>query len=72
MTVDAFWERMGTAISNCGDCSICPVHEYAAKTNTNELCYEVGGCAGGLMMLHKKLQDGEQQKMDKERESNAD
>ena len=62
MTIDVFWERMGNAISNCGDCSTCPVHEYAVKTNTNEYCYEFGGCADGLMMLHKKLQDGERQK----------
>lgn len=59
MTLDVFWEHMGTAISNYGGCDICPVHEYAVKTNTNEYCYEVGGCAGGLMMLHKKLQNGE-------------
>jgi hypothetical protein len=28
----------------------------------------IGDCADGLMMLHKKLQEEERQKMDRERE----
>lgn len=64
MTIDVFWERMGTAISSCGDCSICPVHEYANETNTERICDKVGDCADGLMMLHKKLKEEEREKQD--------
>ena len=66
MTLDVFWQRIETAIGNWSDCDICPVHEYAKETNTERICDKVGDCADGLMMLHKKLQEEERQKMDKE------
>jgi hypothetical protein len=67
MTLDVFWQRIETAIGNWSDCDICPVHEYAKETNTELMCDRVGDCADGLMMLHKKLESEERQKMDKER-----
>jgi len=64
MTIDVFWQRIETAIGNWSDCDICPVHEYAKETNTERMCDRVGDCADGLMMLHKKLESAERQKMD--------
>jgi hypothetical protein len=71
MTLDVFWERIETALAlavNRSNCDICPVQQYAKETNTERICDKVGDCADGLMMLHKKLQEEERQKMDKERE----
>jgi hypothetical protein len=31
------------------------------------MCDRVGDCADGLMMLHRKLQEAEREKIDKER-----
>jgi hypothetical protein len=47
-----------------GECDVCPVNEYAHETNTERMCEKVCDCADGLMMLHKKLQEEEWQKMD--------
>jgi hypothetical protein len=65
MTIDVFWQRIEEAMN--GECDECPVYQYAAETNTERMCDKVGDCADGLMMLHKKLQSEERQKMDKER-----
>lgn len=70
MTIDVFWQRIESAIYDCGKCAICPVSEYAKENNTGLMCDEVGDCADGLKMLHKKLQEEERQKMDKERKRN--
>ena len=67
MTLGVFWQRIETAIGNWSDCAICPVNEYARETNTERMCDRVGDCADGLMMLHKKLQEEERQKIDRER-----
>jgi hypothetical protein len=67
MTLDVFWQRIETAIGNWSECDICLVNEYAKETNTERMCDRVDDCADGLMMLHKKLQMEERQKMDKER-----
>jgi hypothetical protein len=40
------------------------VQQYAKETNTERICDKVGDCADGLMMLHKKLESEERQKMD--------
>jgi hypothetical protein len=67
MTVDVFWQRIESAIYDYGECAVCPVNEYAHETNTVPMCDRVGDCADGLMMLHRKLQEEERQKMDMER-----
>ena len=67
MTLGVFWQRIESAIYDSGECVVCPVNEYAKETNTERMCERVGDCADGLMMLHKKLQEEERQKMDKER-----
>ena len=72
MTIDVFWQRIETAIGNWSDCDICPVQEYAKETNTERMCDKVGDCADGLMMLHRKLQEEERQKMDRECGENDD
>jgi hypothetical protein len=64
MTIDVFWQRIEGAI-RCDDLSMCPVKEYAKETNTERMCDHVGDCADGLMMLHKKLQSEERQKMER-------
>ena len=69
MTVDVFWERIESAIYDFGECDVCPVNEYAKETQTVRMCDKVGDCADGLMMLHRKLQEEERQKM--ERDSNG-
>jgi hypothetical protein len=66
MTLDVFWQRIETAISNWSDCDICPVDEYAKETNTERMCDRVGDCADGLMMLHKKLESEERKMMERE------
>lgn len=65
MTIDVFWQRI-EAIVAYGDCGICPVLEYANETNTERICDKVGDCADGLMMLHKKLESEERQKMERD------
>jgi hypothetical protein len=35
------------------------------------MCDKVCDCADGLMMLHRKLQEEERQKMDKERDEDG-
>lgn len=67
MTLDAFWQRIESAIMDYGECAVCPVNEYAHENDTVPMCDIVCDCADGLMMLHKKLQNEERQKMDKER-----
>jgi hypothetical protein len=67
MTLDVFWQRIETAIMDYGECDVCPVNEYAKETNTERMCDKVCDCADGLMMLHKKLQEEERQKMDRKR-----
>jgi hypothetical protein len=67
MTLDVFWQRIESAIMDYGECAVCPVNEYAKETNTERICDKVCDCADGLMMLHKKLQEEERQKMDRER-----
>jgi hypothetical protein len=47
-----------------GECDVCPVNEYAKETQTVRMCDKVCDCADGLMMLHRKLQEEERQKMD--------
>jgi hypothetical protein len=72
MMLDVFWERIETALAlavNRSNCDICPVQQYAKETNTERMCDRVGDCADGLMMLHKKLESEERQKM--ERDSNG-
>jgi hypothetical protein len=64
MTLDKFWHRIAVSIS--GKCGACPVNEYARGTNTERMCDKVCDCADGLMMLHRKLQDEERQKMERE------
>lgn len=64
MTIDVFWQRIESAIYDYGECAVCPVNEYAHETNTERMCDKVGDCADGLMMLHKKLQEEERQKID--------
>lgn len=71
VTIDVFWQRIESAICDFGECAVCPVNEYTKETNTQRICDRVGDCADGLMMLHKKLQEEERQKMDKERDSNG-
>jgi hypothetical protein len=66
MTLDKFWYRIAVSIS--GKCGVCPVNEYAKEINTERMCDKVCDCADGLMMLHRKLQEEERQKMDRERE----
>ena len=56
MTIDVFWQRIESAIMNCGDCDACPVNEYAKETNTERMCNKICDCADGLKLLHKKLQ----------------
>ena len=63
MTIDRFWQGIAGAI-RCDDLSMCPCKEYAKETNTERMCDKVCDCADGLMMLHKKLQEEERQKMD--------
>ncbi|SFA76312.1 hypothetical protein SAMN05216587_101662 [Selenomonas ruminantium] len=70
MTIDVFWQQIETAIREHEDCSACPVKQHAEETNSEPMCDMVNDCADGLMMLHKKLQDEERQKM--EWESNED
>jgi hypothetical protein len=67
MTLDVFWQRIETAIMDSGECGVCPVLEYAIEINTEPLCDKVCDCADGLMMLHRKLQEAEREKIDKER-----
>ena len=57
MTVDAFWQRIESVIMDYGECDGCPVSVYAAETNTELMCDEVGDCAEGLKMLHKILEE---------------
>ena len=64
MTLDKFWHRIAVSIS--GKCGACPVNEYARETNTQRICDKVCDCADGLMMLHRKLQEEERQKMEDE------
>ena len=64
MTIDVFWQRIEEAIN--GECDECPVNEYANETNTERMCDKVCDCADGLMMLHKKLQEEERQKMERD------
>ena len=71
MTIDVFWQRIENAIMDYGECDVCPVNEYAKETQTVRMCDRVGDCADGLMMLHKKLQEEERQKMDRERGEDA-
>ena len=59
MTMDVFWQRIESAIYDFGECAVCPCNEYAHETNTEPMCEEVGDCAGGLKILHKKLQEEE-------------
>jgi hypothetical protein len=66
VNLDVFWQRIETAIMDYGECDVCPVTEYAKETNTERMCDKVGDCADGLMMLHRKLQDEERQKMVRE------
>lgn len=66
MTLDVFWQRIESIIGNYGDCDVCPVNEYAKEKNTQRMCDKVGDCADGLMMLHKKLQDEEWQRMERD------
>lgn len=63
MTLGVFWQRIESAIMDSGECVGCPCNEYAKETNTERMCDRVGDCADGLMMLHKKLQEEERQKM---------
>lgn len=67
MTIEHFWLRIETAMLKSGSCDICPVYRYAKVTNTERMCIKTRDCADGLRMLHKKLQNEERQKMDKER-----
>lgn len=67
MTLDHFWLRIETAIMEYGSCDICPVYRYAKETNTERICDKVCDCADGLMMLHKKLQEEEREKMEREK-----
>jgi uncharacterized protein YaaN involved in tellurite resistance len=69
MTLDVFWQRIESAIYDYGECAVCPCNEYAHETNTEPMCDKVGDCADALKLLHKKLQNEERQKMDKERDS---
>ena len=69
MTLGVFWQRLEVAVGDCGGCHMCPVKEYANETNTERMCDKVCDCADGLMMLHRKLQEVERQKM--ERDSNG-
>lgn len=68
MTIDVFWQRIESAIYDYGECVVCPVNEYAHETNTVPMCDRVCDCdcADGLMKLHKKLQDEERQKMERD------
>jgi hypothetical protein len=66
MTLGVFWQRLEVAVGDCGGCHMCPVKEYANETNTERMCDKVCDCADGLMMLHRKLQDEERQKMERE------
>jgi len=65
MTIDVFWQRIESAIMDYGECDVCPVNEYAKETKTVRMCERVCDCADGLMMLHKKLQEEEWQKMER-------
>ena len=65
VTIDVFWQRIESAIMDCGECGVCPVLEYAIETNTEPLCDKVCDCAEGLMMLHKMLESEERQKMER-------
>jgi hypothetical protein len=69
MTIDVFWQRIETTLAlavNRSNCDICPVQQYAKETNTERICNKVDDCADGLMMLHRKLQEEERQKMEHE------
>ena len=72
MKLEEFWEQISVAVGYCNTCDVCPVKIFANETDTEFICCDSNcDCADGLMMLHKKLQEEEeQQKMDKERESN--
>jgi hypothetical protein len=66
MTIDVFWQRIESAIMDSSECAVCPVNEYAKETKTVRMCERVCDCADGLMMLHRKLQDEERQKMERD------
>jgi hypothetical protein len=66
MTIDVFWQRIERAIYDSDECDVCPVKEYANETNTERMCDRVCDCADGLMMLHRKLQEEERQKMERD------
>jgi hypothetical protein len=71
VNLDVFWQRIESAIMDYGECAVCPCNEYAHETDTVPMCDKVGDCADGLKMLHKELQEGEWQKMDRERGSDG-
>jgi hypothetical protein len=68
MTIKEFWEQIDVAVTHCHNCDMCPIKIFADETGTELICCDLGNdCADSLMMLHKKLQEEEWQKMDKER-----
>jgi hypothetical protein len=60
MTTDTFWQQIAEVLD--GECSKCPIYQYAIETDTEFICDKAHGCVGGLTALHKKLQEEEQKK----------
>lgn len=60
MTVDVFWQRIETAITDgkmsATECKICPVQEYADEIGDRRFCDICCDCADGLKMLYRHLE----------------